>query len=64
LRQWIRWVAAGRTGEDEGMFPLDPFLLFFLKFFVVITCIVFWLRLAMEALMRNHRVHPPKSEED
>ena len=39
------------------MFPLDPFFLFLLKFFVVITCMVFWLRLGVRALMRHHRVH-------
>lgn len=46
------------------MFPLDPFLLFFLKFFVVITCMVFWLRLAVRGLMRYHRIHHPKERED
>ena len=50
------------------MLPLDPEFLIFLKFFVVVTCIVFWLRLGMRWLMRNHRIHqghrhPPEEEE-
>jgi len=39
------------------MLPLDPEILIFLKFFVVLTCIVFWLRLGIQWMMRNHRVH-------
>jgi len=46
------------------MFPLDPFLLFFLKFFVVITCIVFWLRLGIKALLRHDRVHGPGPDKE
>lgn len=37
------------------MLPLDPFVLFLLKFFVVITCVVFWVRLGVRALMRYYR---------
>lgn len=38
------------------MFPLDPMLLMFLKFFVVVTCIVFWLRLGIRYLTRGYRI--------
>ncbi len=38
------------------MFPLDPMFLIFLKFFIVVTCIVFWLRLAMRYLAHGYRV--------
>jgi len=50
------------------MLPLDREMLIFLKFFVVITCIVFWLRLGFNWLMRNQRVHRgyrhPSDEKD
>ncbi len=41
------------------MFPLNPDLLLFLKFFVVGTCVFFWIRLAFYGLMgtRRHRHH-------
>jgi hypothetical protein len=31
---------------------------------VVVTCIVFWLRLAVHALMRSHRIHGPKERDE
>ncbi len=36
--------------------PLDPMFLMFLKFFVVITCIVFWLRLGIRYLTHGYRI--------
>lgn len=39
------------------MLPLDPNFLLFLKFFVVVTCVVFWLRLGLRGLMRDHHPH-------
>lgn len=38
------------------MFPLGQDLLLFLKFFVLFTCIVFWVRLGFQWLMRHHRL--------
>ena len=38
------------------MFPLDRNVLMFLKFFVVLTCVFFWIRLAYLAIMRRHRI--------
>lgn len=38
------------------MFPLDPFFVWILKFFVVITCVAFWLNLGITALMRHQRL--------
>jgi len=37
--------------------PLDPDFLMFLKFFVVLTCVVFWIRLAYHWLFRQYRGH-------
>ena len=37
------------------MLPLDPDFLLFLKFFVVLTCFFFWIRLGYNALMAGHR---------
>jgi len=36
--------------------PVDPTALIFIKFFVVITCVCFWLRLAVKHLLRRHGV--------
>ncbi len=36
------------------MFPLDPVFNMFLKFFVVATCVVFWLRLGLRYLSRGY----------
>lgn len=38
------------------MLPLDTDLLMFIKYFVVITCFVFWLRLGYHWLMRGFRM--------
>lgn len=38
------------------MFPLDQDLLMLLKFFILFTCIFFWLRLGYKAIMRHHRL--------
>ncbi len=38
------------------MLPLDPMFLMFLKFFVVVTCIVFWLRLGIRYITRGYRI--------
>jgi hypothetical protein len=38
------------------MLPLDPFFLMIVKFFIVVTCIVFWLRLGVRYLTRGYRV--------
>jgi hypothetical protein len=38
------------------MLPLDPDLLIFVKFFVVFTCVCFWVRVGMDLLFRHHRV--------
>lgn len=46
----------------DTMFPLDPTLLLFVKFFVVFTCVFFWIRLAYYHIMdtsirkRSYRV--------
>ena len=40
--------------EETPMLPLDPTLLLFLKFFVVFTCIFFWIRLAYNTLMGDY----------
>ena len=41
------------------MLPLDPMFLMFLKFFVVVTCIVFWLRLGIRYLTRGYYIDTP-----
>ncbi len=38
------------------MLPLDPDLLMWLKFFVVFTCIFFWINLGYNILMRKDRM--------
>jgi hypothetical protein len=42
------------------MLPLNPDLLIWTKFFVVFTCIFFWINLGYKVMMRHHRVrrHP------
>ena len=43
---------------DSGeMFPLDHSLLIFLKFFVVTTCIFFWVRLAYDQIFSRELRH-------
>jgi hypothetical protein len=37
------------------MFPLDPMIVFFAKFFVFVTCVFFWLRLFYHWLARGYR---------
>jgi hypothetical protein len=41
------------------MLPLDPGILMLLKFFVVITCVSFWVELviSMWKRARRHRMH-------
>ena len=38
------------------MFPLDQDTLLILKGFVLFTCICFWLKLAVDALLRSHGI--------
>jgi len=45
-----------KTRMEVYMFPLDRNLLMLLKFFVVLTCFVFWVRLVYLAIMRHHRI--------
>jgi hypothetical protein len=42
------------------MFPLHRDLLMILKFFVVLTCIFFWVRLAYLAVRRAHHIDRPR----
>lgn len=46
------------------MFPLSQDVLLFLKFFVLFTCFVFWLRLGYQWLMRNHRLYHDRDRRD
>jgi hypothetical protein len=48
----------GETTEfDQGWWlPLDPFLLLLLKFFVVFTCVFFWIKFIYDRLMGSYRV--------
>ena len=39
------------------MLPLDSDVLMFIKFFVVFTCIFFWIKLGYDVLMRHHHIH-------
>ena len=39
------------------MLPLDPDLLIFIKFFIFVTCIIFWIKLGYEALQKSMRMH-------
>lgn len=50
--------------ETVGMLPLHPDFLLFLKFFVVVTCIFFWIRLGVRWMMRGyyHRHYPRRHE--
>ena len=41
--------------ETTVFLPLDPDFLMFLKFFVVMTCFVFWIRLGYHWLFRQYR---------
>ena len=36
--------------------PIDPFLLLLLKFFVVVTCVFFWVKFLYDFLMQGHRL--------
>ena len=38
------------------MLPLEPDFLMFIKFFVVLTCVVFWIRLGVIWAWRQHRM--------
>lgn len=38
------------------MFPLDQDTLLILKAFVFLTCVCFWLKLAVDALLRHYGV--------
>ncbi|MCE9615598.1 MAG: hypothetical protein K8T26_15115 [Lentisphaerae bacterium] len=37
------------------MFPLDPDLMMFLKFFILFTCLFFWIKLGYDAAFRSYR---------
>ena len=41
--------------ESGPFLPLDPDLLLYLKFFVVFTCVFFWIRLAYRWAFRQYR---------
>ena len=43
------------------MFPLNPELLLYVKFFIFLTCVMFWVKLAYDALMKAAR---PRSHRD
>jgi len=43
--------------RNIAFLPLDSDFLLFLKFFVVMTCFVFWIRLAYLWLFRQYRSH-------
>jgi hypothetical protein len=43
------------------MFPLDQNLLFYVKFFVFVTCVVFWVKLIYDSLKKSTR---PRSRRD
>jgi hypothetical protein len=47
----------GKARKDfqQSMFPLDPGLLMLLKFFVVLTCVCFWIELAWGIFTRALR---------
>jgi hypothetical protein len=55
-------TAPGKVGN--GMFPLDRNLLLFLKFFVVLTCFFFWIRLIYLAIQRQHRIYSRHLEDE
>lgn len=40
---------------EHGVLPVDPDLLMFLKFFIVFTCIFFWIKLGYDAAFRHYR---------
>jgi len=39
------------------MFPLNPELLLLVKFFMFITCVVFWVKLAYDGVVRSSRLY-------
>lgn len=39
------------------MFPIDPLFLFYIKGFVVLTCICYWLRLILRLFVRSQLQH-------
>ncbi len=45
------------------MFPLDRDFLLLVKFFVVLTCVFFWIRLIYLALSRRHNINHRRYEE-
>lgn len=44
------------------MFPLSQDFLLILKFFVLFTCIAFWIRLGYQWLMRHHRLRRERGD--
>lgn len=40
----------------SGMFPLDQDTLLILKVFVFLTCVCFWLKLGVDALLRRYGI--------
>jgi hypothetical protein len=39
------------------MFPLTPDILLLVKYFIFITCICFWVKMAYEAMKRSSHLH-------
>lgn len=38
------------------MFPMDQGVLFFLKIFIFVTCICFWIKVIVDAIFRGHGI--------
>ncbi len=45
------------------MFPLDRDFLLLVKFFVVLTCIFFWIRLVYISIRRRHNIYRNHDDE-
>jgi hypothetical protein len=46
------------------MFPLQPDLLFWVKVFVLFTCVFFWIQLIYARVRRSNRMRPRPWDED
>ena len=45
------------------MHPVDPDLLFFIKVFIFLTCVIFWVKLAYDAIMKSTRLRSQRDRE-
>jgi hypothetical protein len=45
------------------MHPLNPELLFFIKVFIFLTCVIFWVKLAYDAIRKSTRLRS-RDEDD